>query len=148
MQSIISQWYIFQSNYVLLERDFGSGVGEDKKLGLGNSVRSSPLLLGEGLINMLEGRIEGKTRTDSTDRWRKRPRIEGETQNEGAARDWARIEVCGGAGWALPKKILKMHPWNYTFWCIVESKIYIFPIGSRNFPKKGWNQISISYFNF
>ena len=38
MQSIISQWYIFQFNYVLLERDFGSGVGEDKKLGLGNSV--------------------------------------------------------------------------------------------------------------
>ena len=28
----------FQSNYVLLEREFGSSVGEDKKLGLGNSV--------------------------------------------------------------------------------------------------------------
>ena len=45
---------IFQSNHVLLEGDFGSSVGEDKKLGLGNSVWSSPLLLGEGLINMLE----------------------------------------------------------------------------------------------
>ena len=45
----------FHSNYVLLERDFGSSVGEDMKLGLGNSVWSiGPLLLGKGLINMLE----------------------------------------------------------------------------------------------
>ena len=28
----------FQSNYALLERDFGSSVGEDKKLGLWSSV--------------------------------------------------------------------------------------------------------------
>ena len=29
---------IYQSNYVLLERYFGSSVGEDKNLGLGNIV--------------------------------------------------------------------------------------------------------------
>ena len=51
----------------------GPVLGKDKKLGLGNSVWSSPLLLGEGLINMLE-RVN----------W-----IEGEARIEGAARDWA-----------------------------------------------------------
>ena len=86
---------------------------------------------------MLEGWIEGETRTDSTDRWRKRPRIEGETQIEGAVTDWAGIEVCGGAGWALPRKFFKMQTWNHAFWCKVEAKIYIFPHRIQEFSEEG-----------
>ena len=66
----------------------------------------------------------------------KRPRIEGETQIEGAARDCAGVEVCGGAGWALPRKFFLMHTWNHAFWCIVEAKIYIFPSDQGFFRRR------------
>ena len=80
----------------------------------GHSVWSSPPLLEEGLMNMLEGVNRGRS-----------PRLRGE-------------RGLGGFGESLPRKFLKIHTWNHAFWCIVEGKIYIFPSRSRNFPKIGY----------
>jgi hypothetical protein len=51
----------------------------------------------------------------------KRPRIEGETWTEGAARDWAVEGLGKGIGEPLPRKLLKMFTWNCAIWCIVKN---------------------------
>ena len=127
----------------------GPVLGKTRSWGWGKaSVWSSPLLLEEGLINMLEGWIEGETQTDSTDRWRKRPRIEGENPNQRHSQRLSGDRSLRRRWVSPPQKFFKN---AYLKPCILVyswSEIYIFSIGSRNFPKKGWNQISIFYFNF
>ena len=98
-------------------------MGVARKMGFGeNSVWSSTPRLVDGLLNMLEGWIEGAARTEDA----KRPRIEGE------AWDWAgrggmnfRKFSGEGLGKPLPRKISKINIWNHAFWCIVEAEIYI-----------------------
>ena len=64
-------------------------------------------------------------------------RIEGETQIEGAAKDWAGVEICGGAGWALPRKILKMHTWNHAFMVYSWSENLYFSHRIQEFSEEG-----------
>ena len=69
-------------------------LGKPGSWGWGNSVRSSPPLLEEELIDMLEEWSEGESQTEGA----KHPRIEGEARIEGNARDWAGEEFVEEAG--------------------------------------------------
>ena len=82
---------------------------------------------------MLEGWIEGDI-----------ARIEGAKHQKIEGEDWAGKGLGRRLGEPLPRKFLKIHTWNRAIWCIVEAKIYLFPVADQEIIRRqAVNQISI-----